>query len=481
MQNGSLVGIALCALAATAHGATVSNANFVNGLALDGAATDLSAGSAFDRRVGYFSDLYFDANRNQWWGLSDRGPGGGTLPYATRVQRFTLNVGANGTISNFAIAETVLFKDQGVAMNGLAPAPTNQLGRSFDPEGFVVLPKSGRFLVSDEYGPAVREFDRNGNLIRTFTMPGNLIPKTGAGVDFNAAPPVLTSGREGNRGFEGLAVSPDGKYAYAVLQNGTVQDGWTAAARGQYTRIVKFDVETGTAVAQYAYALDSTSQGRGVSAIVALGNDKFLVIERNNRGVGVGANLANPDKNVYEVDLSGASDVSGISLPTVGDLPAGFVAAAKGAKVIDLDANTLAAIGNRSPEKWEGLAIGHQLGEGSYLLLAGSDNDYSVTQNGTGTQFDVYFRFSDADPYASSIQCPINGVTDCFFTAGGGAAALSDQYSLLPGVLHAYTANISDYVAPIPEPQTAALALFGLGLVGAFSQRSRATRRRDGR
>lgn len=469
--NLAAASITLLLAAGGASAQTVGPVNFVNGLAIDGALADLSTGSPFDRRVGFFSDLYYDPNRNEWWGLSDRGPGGGTLPYETRVQRFTLDVAANGAISNFAVAQTVLFKDQGVALNGLAPSPANTLGRSFDPEGFVVLPKSGNFLVSDEYGPALREFDRAGNLIRNYTLPDNLVPRAGANVDYNAAPPALTSGREGNRGLEGLAVSPDGSYAYAVLQNGTIQDGWTSASRGQYTRIVKFDTTTGQAVAQYAYKLDGASQGRGISAIVALGNDKFLVLERNNRGVGVGATLANADKRVYQIDLAGATDVSGVNLPATGDLPTGFTAVAKGAQVMDLDANTLAALGNKSPEKWEGLTIGPKRADGSFLVLAGSDNDYSVTQNGTGTQFDVYFRFTDADPYAGSIQCPIGAFTGCIFTTGGAAATLSGDYRLLPGVLHAYTATIDGYLAPIPEPGTYAMLLAGLGAMGFVARR----------
>lgn len=40
---------------------------------------------------------------------------------------------------------------------------------------------------------------------------------------------------------------------------------------------------------------------------------------------------------------------------------------------------SLAALGGVSPEKWEGLAIGPRLDDGSYLVLAGTDNDYSVT------------------------------------------------------------------------------------------------------
>ena len=255
-----------------------------------------------------------------------------------------------------------------------------------------------------------------------------------------------------------------------MLQNGRIEDGWTASARGQYTRIVKYDVESGKPVAQYAYKLESSGQGRGISAIVALGNDRFLVLERNNRGIGVGATLAGADKNVFEIDLAGAQDVTNVDLPATGNL-AGAVT--KVAKVMDLDANTLAALGNRSPEKWEGLAIGPRLAQDLYLVLAGTDNDYSVTQSGSGDQFDVWFRFSDNDPYAGSIQCPIGRVTDCFFTAGGASAALGSDYTLLPGVLHAYVARIDGYVAPIPAPASWSLAVLGLGLLAASPSRRR--------
>ena len=124
------------------------------------------------------------------------------------------------------------------------------------------------------------EFDRSGSLIRRFTVPSNLVPKVGATIDYASTPLTLTAGREPNRGFEGLAISPDGKFAYAMLQNGTITDGWTSSARGKYTRIVKFDVVTGEAVAQFAYELESTAQGRGISSMGALGDDKFLVLER---------------------------------------------------------------------------------------------------------------------------------------------------------------------------------------------------------
>src|SRR5262245_9914653 len=98
----SLVSVASLGLAAP---------SFVNGLALPGDLQDKADQSKF--RVGYFSDIYYDPNRNEWWGLSDRGAGGGVLSYGTRVQRFTLAIDpVTGAISKFKIIETVEFKNK---------------------------------------------------------------------------------------------------------------------------------------------------------------------------------------------------------------------------------------------------------------------------------------------------------------------------------------------------------------------------------
>lgn len=420
-----------------------SDAVYQNALLLPGGAVDLSNGTATERRLGYFSDIYFDPVRNQWWGLSDRGPGGGVLQYETRVQRFEVDISATGAISNFRVVQTIKFMQGSQAFNGFAPEPTNTLGRAFDPEGIVINPRTGNLLVSDEYGPSLYEFDRAGQFVRAFAVPAGLIPRNATTNVANYASDTGNSaGKRTNRGFEGLAISPDGAFAYAMLQSAMLNEG---GGNGIYNRIVKFDTATGTAVAQYAYAMDRASQGQGISALVALGNDKFLVLERNNRGIGAGAEFATAEKSVYQIDLAGAQDVTNITLPATGAF-AGAVK--KGAKVMDLAAKTEAGLGNKSPEKWEGLAIGPQLANGSYVVLAGTDNDYSVTQNATGTQFDVHFRFSDADPFATSIQCPIGSTSGCFFTANGAATTLTSAYGLLPGVLTAFTAKITNYVSP---------------------------------
>ena len=74
---------------------------------------------------------------------------------------------------------------------------------------------------------------------------------------------------------------------------------------------------------------------------------------------------------------------------------------------IDLAATTLLPNGNQA-EKWEGLAIGPRLLGGGRVILAGNDNDYSVTQTGAGEQFDVYVNFA-----GSFARCVLDDPTRC--------------------------------------------------------------------
>ncbi len=453
-----------------ANGA-IAAPSFVNGIAIPGASLDLSGGtSANNGRVGFFSDIYYDTNRKEWWGVSDRGPGGGTLSYDTRVQRFTIDVNhSTGAISNFQIAQTLNFSKGGSALNGLAPTTTSTLGNSFDPEGIVVNPRNGNLLVSDEYGPSLYEIDRNtGAVVKTYATPTNLIPRNGVGTSNFTNDTGNTAGKRTNRGFEGLAISPDGQFAFAMLQSAMLDEG---AGNGTVSRIVKFDTTTGEAVAQYAYQMKRSGQGQGTSALVAINDHEFEVIERNNQGVGIGATLGTADKEVYKVDLTGATDVTNIDLDAPGAV---YTKVTKSSQFLDLDANTLSALGNKSPEKWEGLAIGPQLDDGSYLLLAGTDNDYSATQNADGTQFDVYFRFTDTNPYASSIQCPLGTTINCFLTSNSlTGASLTAEYQLLPGVLHAYkvsAADLGNYVQAVPVPAALPLFLSAFGLLGGVAR-----------
>ena len=470
----------------------VAQPTFVNGLVIDGATLDATRQpGANGGRLGMFSDLYYDPAGKDWWALSDRGPGGGVIDYATRLQRISLDVNHHtGRISRFRVKETVKLTDpfgllgaptaptgEPQALNGLNPLLLNgevaALGRSLDPEGLVVDPRTGHFLVSDEYGPSVYEFDRKGRLRRVFQTPTRLVPTVGSSVNFVAdRDGGLNGGRQDNRGFEGLAITPDGKTLVAVLQDPLVHEpGPNNGRNGRIVRLVVFDNDRRSptytlSTAEYAYELELQAdirarilaaggtatatdprQGRniGLSAIVAVNHHEFLVIERDNRGIGVddpnGTSVVG-SKRVFKIDLAGATNIATLDLPADGNLSgAGIVPVAKSALFLDLTANTSLPNGKQA-EKWEGLTIGPRLRDGSYVIVAGTDNDYSVTQNSSAVQFDVFVNFAGQSVLRDLDQATtLNGVEVGPVPAG---------YVRLPGVMHAYKASQSDLAGYVP-------------------------------
>jgi hypothetical protein len=248
-------------------------------------------------------------------------------------------------------------------------------------------------------------------------------------------------------------VSPDGQTVYAMLQSAMLDEG---SGNGVFNRIVAFDAKSRRAKAQYAYRMDGFSQGRGISALVAINADEFLVLERNNRGLGVDSEQTPVNKKVFRISLAGATDVSEIDLDATGAV---FTPVTKDPMPwLDLAAAptlahpSLAALGGVSPEKWEGLTIGPRLADGSYLVLAGTDNDYSVTQDAdTSVQRDVYYKPLGGGAYAR-IRCDIDvGFANCVQVSANGAPGAPvpagfdySGYRLIPGVLHAYKASAQD-------------------------------------
>jgi hypothetical protein len=464
----------------------VNNLQVANGVDLSGLPTGVNG----DRFGGFGSDLIYDAASDTYYGATDRGPGGGFLDYAPRIQQFKVATDPlTGAISNFQLVSTIVFHEaDGVTpFNGknsaLLYGNAGNLGSTLDSEGLVRL-SNGNFLVADEYGPSLYEFSPSGTFLRAFTPPANLVPKTAANnPDYTNGRPTITTGRQDNRGFEGLTVSNDGTKAYAILQDPLVNEGSSNdGRRSRNVRIVEYDIATGTSTAQYVYELESiadinarlasdpftaTNQGRsiGASAIIMLPNGQLLVLERDNRGLGVETDPDLPvgSKQLFKIDLTGADNVAGISLAGSNALPAGIDPVSK-SLFLDIQ-DALENAGIIVTEKIEGVSFGKWLADGSLSMLVITDNDFSVTQNTTA-------------PYEQFDVCT-NGdgtVRETIALDGVCSAGLA----LVPTNIYAFKLSGAEalalgFSAPVPEPATWAMLIGGFAMVGAAMRRRAAT------
>lgn len=485
----------LASVALLASAPALASVTFTGMWAVPGGATDLSGISpAFaGNRLSFGSDLFYDRASGTFWGNTDRGPGGGVISFQPRVHQFTLDIQPDGSVTGFSLLKTVTFTHpDGRPFDGLNPLLLNGdksvLGLSHDPEGLVVLP-NGHFLVADEYGPSLYEFDANGVFLRAFETPSNLLPRRADGtlnfVDGRGAPAGerVETGRQDNRGFEGLTLSRDGKQAIAVLQDPLMEEGGPGGREGRRSRnvrVVVYDIASGKPVAQYIYQLEAladinaripgtaddfpaTSQGRniGLSGIMALPNGTFLVLERDNRGLGVDPVLEGllpvGSKRVWLVDFAGATDVSTISLAGSNALPPGVIPATK-TLWLDIQAE-LERAGVPVGEKMEGIAFGPWI-DGGLSFVVVTDNDFSVTQTGGGTQFDVCTNLAGS----TAVQVALG-------------AACPSGLALLPSFAYVFRASGQSLVAAgIPEPGTWAMLVAGFGLVGLAARRRRPAR-----
>ena len=124
---------------------------------------------------------------------------------------------------------------------------------------------------------------------------------------------------------------------------------------------------------QFAYLLTT---GSGVSELLALNNHEFLVDERDGKGRGDGS--AAKVKQLFKIDLTGATDVSAMD-----GLTAATHAVSK-TLFVDLVASfTAAGISTAEiPAKIEGISFGPDLqggGETIHTLWVANDNDFLPT------------------------------------------------------------------------------------------------------
>ncbi|MBT2187768.1 esterase-like activity of phytase family protein [Sphingobium nicotianae] len=266
---------------------------------------------------------------------------------------------------------------------------TNPAFARFDPESIRVSADGKTVFVSDEYGPFVRQFDREtGKLVKTFALPdnlaiANLAPKVDDEIGGN------TSGRTTNKGMEGLAITPNGKTLVGIMQAATLQDAANPATN-KMVRIVTIDIASGE-TKEYAYML---TNGSGVSDIVAINDHEFLVDERDGKGLGDGSNAK--WKQVFKIDLAGATPLTN----ETGAAAAALAVAKDASPFINL-VDALVAYGipkSQIPSKIEGLSFGQDVevnGVMMHTLYITDDNDFLPATSGPNHFY--VFGFTDND------------------------------------------------------------------------------------
>jgi hypothetical protein len=349
---------------------------------IPGDATDLSGlkdklpdGTPHNQLGAMGSGIAWTGDGNRYVMIADRGPKDGAVPFLCRFHTFDIPIKAGEPIKPRLLSTTLLTGPADKPYVGLASAFGDGARRELrlDPEG-VRVARNGNVFVSDEYGPFVIEFDRRGKQVRLLKVPDKfLIEKEGATAEEERK--NNKSGRQPNRGMEGLAISPAGRKLYGIMQSVLMQDGTLDANKGYVVgvnvRILEIDTKT-DATREFVYPMDDPKYG--INEILAINDHEFLVLERDNK-----AGKEAAFKRLFRIDISGATDVSKVAkLPAKG-LPEGVKAVTK-TPFLDLLDPAFGLAGKDFPEKIEGMTFGPDLPDGRRLLLVTTDNDMEAKE-----------------------------------------------------------------------------------------------------
>ena len=418
MKHGWLAGLtALILGSAVTMSAVNPGVTLIGTGAIPGNASDLSGLSGSicqrddltvcidkDTLGGLGSGVTYTGFNNVFLAVPDRGPFDGRTndPYLDRFHFLHITVNTQAAFPNIksVLLDTRFLKDErNRHLVGDAYAfdtTTPRAARRFDPEG-VAVSILGNFFVSDEYGPYILEFGRAGHLLRRIPVPERFLLDPIAGhpsgdLDSNAAslelyPSFNVTGRQANRGMEGLTITPNGRMLVGIMQNALLQDHGvdpvTIGRVGVNNRILTFDLLTGK-THEYVYVMDAVNQGRGVNEMLAINDHEFLVLERDNRSlVPTPPNAAQTPnlKRIYKIDLAkpGLTDVSSVDSLPQGALDPSIVPVTKTLFLDLLDpsykVSATQTIKDVIAEKIEGMAWGPDLKDGRHLLYVFSDND----------------------------------------------------------------------------------------------------------
>jgi hypothetical protein len=286
--------------------------------------------------------------------------------------------------------QTKATRDTGMdlAGNALPYDPDN-----VDLEGIVKL-SDGTFWIGEEMGPSIAHLSSDGRLLKRYVPADAAEDYKGSEAEIVAGLPAVLSKRQGNRGIETIAVSPDEAFLYFIMQNPLANPDVKAYQQAKNTRLFKFERASGKLIGEFVYQLDdpqsfgldpSTKQSDPrISELTALGLDRLLVLERTEGTT-----------KLYEITLAGATDILGSKWDDVATSPSleqqndvGQLSVVPVKKTLRFDT---AKDMKDAPVKVEGVTF---LGDGTMVLI--NDNDFGIT--GADTNIVLIKGAVTADP-----------------------------------------------------------------------------------
>jgi hypothetical protein len=323
------------------------------------------------------------------------------------------------------------------AANGFPDLPVANGHITVDNEGVVHM-ADGSFWVSEEYGPYIYHYAADGKLLGAIRPPAAFIPMRKGEENFASNNPPAgsegpkpanpESGRQNNQGFEGLALGPDGKHLYALLQSALVQDGGNGGSSPTRfnTRLLAYDISDPAApklAGEYVVQLPRFKDKKGKtlvaaqSELIALNDKQFLLIARDSGRGFATKDPASLYRSVDLISIAKATNIAGTDFDGTkpvapkGELDASMTPA-EYARFIDINDNAQLnrfGLHNGEPadandlyEKWESMAllpVNDSAAPNDYFLIVGSDNDF-ITQHGA----------MQGKPYADSSKKDVDTV-----------------------------------------------------------------------
>lgn len=246
---------------------------------------------------------------------------------------FKIELGEGGAIK---VLERITLADaKGKPITGLPnplkAAPTeiafDKHGRrlGFDPNGLdtegIVRLSDGSFWLADEYAPSLVHVSATGRIMERLVPVGIEADLAGAAYKITGSLPAILAKRHINRGFEGVALSPDEAHLYALMQSPLANPDDGAYTHGVATRILKIEASSGRLAGEFFYLLDAPDTFANdlapkrqsdvrLSEITGIGPDKLIVLERISK-----------TSKLYLVDLTSGSDILGTAWDDVATSP----------------------------------------------------------------------------------------------------------------------------------------------------------------